>query len=418
MVVAPKNIHLFSGIVVLVYVLMILKPVPLLKQTKIIHSPWLTPKRSMLAICLKTGIETSIERIPVQLLTFLKNEQPLVISDFKETIGTVKVVNILPNIKQRITYPTNRHVESIASDEQKPNERNEGWKLDAWKNYPGFQLLLKDNPDSKWFIMIDDDTYLFKNNLMAHLNTLDHTEPTYIGAANNFRGCDGVIKMGEGPFFAHGGSGIVLSKAAIEKLADNVDDCEVKYEGCWAGDIRTSLCLRDQGILFNRDKATMNFHGNPIQKQKFVGPCSTPFTFHHLFPFQIQLLHNLEVKVQEEVGKDALVTMGQVFKYILENDAVLKSTFNDRIPIKITDKNDIEHEFTYRKGIDFKGADYNHFESTIEECILKCFEDVNCVSWTYTEDTKTCWKKNGVPMHSQIPSSSSGWFDEKFKCDL
>ena len=370
---------------------------------------------NFLAICLKTGMETNIERIPVQLLTFLQAEKPLIISDFDEKIGNHQVINILSAGKQRKTFPSNRHAESIASDEQKPNEKNEGWKLDAGKNFNGFKKMHIDFPDSKWFIMLDDDTYLFKNNLLKHLKTLDYKKPIYIGAPNNFKGCDGVRAMGDGPLFAHGGSGIVLSKAALDKMAPIADGCNVKYASCWAGDIRTALCLRDAGVLFDRRSARGDFHGNPVQKQKFNNPCDKPFTFHHLFPFQIQLLHDLEMDVQLKRGYDAEVNMGEVFTWFIFKDPLLKSTYS-KVKTKTLDVGKSPVQFKYRKGLDLKGSDYEHFKSTLNECMVKCYEDENCVSWTFTSSDNFCWKKDGIPIHLEIKTSYSGWFEEKFIC--
>jgi hypothetical protein len=39
--------------------------------------------------------------------------------------------------------------------------------------------------------MIDDDTYVLKDNLAMMLAKYDHKVPHYFGAATNFVGCDG-----------------------------------------------------------------------------------------------------------------------------------------------------------------------------------------------------------------------------------
>jgi hypothetical protein len=67
-----------------------------------------------------------------------------------------------------------------------------GWKTDAHKNLPGFRLLNQKFPTAKWYIMIDDDTYLFKHNLAHFLADFDHTEGHYFGLPSSFKGCDGM----------------------------------------------------------------------------------------------------------------------------------------------------------------------------------------------------------------------------------
>ena len=73
---------------------------------------------------------------------------------------------------------------------------------------------------------------------------MDSSLPYYFGSATVFVGCDGVTEFGSGPEFAHGGSGILLSKAAMRLMMRNIDTCIEKYKDCWAGDVRVALCLR------------------------------------------------------------------------------------------------------------------------------------------------------------------------------
>lgn len=364
---------------------------------------------STLAIGLKTGIETSLERVPVQLETFLQYDNPLIVSDFDEIIENYTVFNILPNGIQRDALPFNRHPGTSKDGD------NRGWELDAHKNIPGFVKMKDQFLDSKWYIMIDDDTYLFKNNLIQHLKTLDPMAPYYLGMGLSFLGCDNVENLGDGPLFAHGGSGIVLSKMALEKLASVADSCTVQYKGCWGGDIKTALCLRDAGILYNAEASKGSFDGDSIHKYHFKDPCATPFSFHHLKTFEIRLLHDLESDIAFKFGPEATVNMGQLFKWFSEKDPF--STFRDYHTRTLTDNSGKLIEFKYRKGLDLKGQDYNHFESTLDECMLACYQDEKCLSWSYIENENTCWLKDRIPTHEKSVESYSGWFEEKFQCN-
>lgn len=129
-----------------------------------------------------------------------------------------------------------------------PDKTDEGWKIDAHKNLPGFKKLYNKFPNAEWYIMIDDDTYLLVENLMYNLAKYNHNDKIYLGNPTEFQGCDGIKKMGEGIKFAHGGSGIIISRGAMIEMMKVIDVCIVKYKGCWAGDIRTALCLRDVDI--------------------------------------------------------------------------------------------------------------------------------------------------------------------------
>ncbi|KAJ1536553.1 hypothetical protein HK405_015162, partial [Cladochytrium tenue] len=129
-----------------------------------------------------------------------------------------------------------------------PDESAPGWRRDASKNLPGFRALHAAFPQASWydpsslpakhaFLMIDDDSYVFLDNLHALLHDAtaatplramhDAGLPVYSGLRTRFRGCDGVREFGQGPLFAHGGSGILMNKVAMERMLERVDDCIV-----------------------------------------------------------------------------------------------------------------------------------------------------------------------------------------------
>ena len=87
-----------------------------------------------------------------------------------------------------------------------PEESSAGWRADAHKNLPGFRLMWNRFPNAEWFVMIDDESYLFLDNLAFELRKHNAEQPFYFGNANMFVGCDGVNRLGDGPNFAHGGS--------------------------------------------------------------------------------------------------------------------------------------------------------------------------------------------------------------------
>ncbi|KAJ3074674.1 hypothetical protein HDU98_010564 [Podochytrium sp. JEL0797] len=134
-----------------------------------------------------------------------------------------------------------QHPSIKSKDSLVPDWKSPGWKSDANKNLPGLKKLYETFPQSDWYMMIDDDTYVFLDNLMDHLNSLDPNEPIYTGRATSFVGCDGVIEHGDGPAFGHGGSGYILSRAAMRKLMSKFTHLNKKYSSCWAGDIRVAL---------------------------------------------------------------------------------------------------------------------------------------------------------------------------------
>ena len=63
-------------------------------------------------------------------------------------------------------------------------------------------------PDKKWYLIVDDDTYLVEQSLRMLLEYLDPNVPHYVSnAVGDYRAR-----------FAHGGSGVVLPQAAVRRL--------------------------------------------------------------------------------------------------------------------------------------------------------------------------------------------------------
>ncbi len=48
--------------------------------------------------------------------------------------------------------------------------------------------------------------------------------------------------------FNHGGSGIILTRAAMSRLVDAAPRCVARYGACWAGDGMLGLCMHSVGV--------------------------------------------------------------------------------------------------------------------------------------------------------------------------
>lgn len=342
----------------------------------------LTNMYDNLAIALKTGQDVALKRTPIQLLTFLSGVKNLIMigesSDI--SIGNIDMVDVcsgLYNVKQR------------RGEEIVPDEDSIGWKNDAHKNLPGYRALYQKFPNAEWFVMIDDDTYVFLDNLQTFLKKHDPNKNHYFGSANMFEGCDGVSVLGEGgPLFAHGGSGIVLSRNALKTMMGIVEKCIIKYKNCWAGDIRLALCLRDAGILVEDSRL---FHGNPpSENMNFDDPCIKPITFHHLHINQIQELYKLEVETKKNHGK---VKMEHFAKHYLKR-------LDDQIRVES------------RQGGDMfvlKAKDAS-------ECRSLCQNNTKCAAYTFVNEQ--CYLKNEIPskIEPALPREIGGVVLKNYRC--
>lgn len=241
--------------------------------------------------------------------------------------------------------------------------------------------------------MIDDDTYILKHNLAELLSTYDHRKPYYFGNANVFNGCDGIVKfylpigvknMGDGPSFAHGGSGIVMSVAAVKAMIADIDRCIVKYRDCWAGDIRTALCLRDNGILI---KGMQGFNNAPPHKVK-APACAKHYTFHHLLVNQIQQLWEIENSLNKKI-----ISAADIF-HILHGHSATKD---------------------YIVDTDMPGSDFENMKcDSAVICQTTCKNNPKCISYSYVDGV--CWLKDSIVESKVRNGSVSGVLREKYVC--
>ncbi|KAI1169826.1 family 31 glycosyltransferase [Nemania sp. FL0916] len=85
-----------------------------------------------------------------------------------------------------------------------------GWELDAMKFLPALEYAWNTLPKKKWYVMIDDDTYVIKSTLNMLLGHLNFGQPHYLGnPVGDYKGR-----------FPHGGSSVILSGAALRNLFD------------------------------------------------------------------------------------------------------------------------------------------------------------------------------------------------------
>ncbi|KAJ3064268.1 hypothetical protein HDU98_012295, partial [Podochytrium sp. JEL0797] len=218
-----------------------------------------------LALALKTGAETAASRSAIQLLTFLRDAaNVLVIAEAPHVkIGGVNVIDMYSGLYDRI------------------EEKMKGRRGDAVKGGSA--------ESTGWYIMFDDDAYVLLDNYATHLATLNPDDDWYLGQPTLFAGCDGVTNYGDGPLFAQGGAGIVVSRGAMKKMVPVLDNCILKYRDCWAGDVRVALCMRDAGVLIT---GTGDVYQSPPNTDFEYpdSPCTQPLVFHKTLPHQIQSL--------------------------------------------------------------------------------------------------------------------------------
>jgi len=255
-------------------------------------------------------------------------------------------------------------------------------------------------PNKKWYIMIDDDTYIHLGNLLEHLSHYDPEEDYYMGGPRLFKNCGGVKEYSYA--FAHGGSGIVISSSAMKKLYDGTPSCYEALKTCWAGDIMIGVCFHDHLNVSMKEMFNL-FHGETPYGIGWnawpYSPCERPLTFHHLLPQQISKLHALE-----------------------------RSRATQHHPLGLINHADVVEEFYLSHagnppvGIEDVLMFYNDYDkrsitSSPAHCRDRCKNQVGCITWSWSKnEPQECRMGKGPPAVKFYEPFTSGLIPGRWVC--
>ncbi|CAG8013001.1 unnamed protein product [Penicillium salamii] len=167
-------------------------------------------------IVLKTSATENPKRVDSHMASVTRCiSNLLVVSDKETELHGHRVYNILedlpPSAREKIP-----EFEAYNKFQRNESEINgaAGWKLDRFKFLPMVERAKKMNPSAEWYVFLETDTYIVWDNLFRLLEQFDPSSPLYMGSPAPGRG----IGEGKVNWFAYGGSGFVLSRAAVDTL--------------------------------------------------------------------------------------------------------------------------------------------------------------------------------------------------------
>ena len=214
------------------------------------------PIHEGLVVAIKTAATECFEKMPTQLMTALHCVKDLMVfSDLEQHVGEHSIHDALYALPEELRKGnpdfklyqklhqyqiTRQDILSLVN----PDDRQATWELDKYKNLPMAQEVYKQYPEKEWYMFTDADTYTVWPSLTAWLKRLDPAVPLYLGAPK-------IIKK---KIFGHGGSGYILSQAAMKEFIGNATDTTltkmhnemIKDECC--GDYVLARMLEKKGI--------------------------------------------------------------------------------------------------------------------------------------------------------------------------
>ena len=271
-------------------------------------------------IIVKTGANELYEKLPTQLLTSLHcydDEDLLFFSDLEQNLGLYTIHDALDNVTESVKI-NNQHFDYYRTMQQyhkdgqsvntivREQTREAAWNLDKYKFLHMLEKSWKLRPNRKWYVYIEADTYLVQSNLRLWLERLDSSKPLYLGSPTYVNGVG----------FAHGGSGIVLSGAALSQFADGDEGVAARYDEMMThemyGDYVLMKALKDKGVDFtsawpmlqNEKPSTIPFGPGPDNGVRHW--CQPIVTMHHITPEEASQIWAFE-QTRQDVAKPLLL---------------------------------------------------------------------------------------------------------------
>nr|GEV29807.1 glycoprotein-N-acetylgalactosamine 3-beta-galactosyltransferase [Tanacetum cinerariifolium] len=96
----------------------------------------------------------------------------------------------------------------------------------------------------RWYIMGDDDSMFFVDNLVDVLSTYDHTKYIYIGGHSECYMSNQIYSHDMG----FGGAGLIMSYPLAKMVQKNIEDCFRRYPYLNSADLILMTCVNDFGV--------------------------------------------------------------------------------------------------------------------------------------------------------------------------
>ncbi|RDL35863.1 uncharacterized protein BP5553_06475 [Venustampulla echinocandica] len=282
-------------------------------------------------VVFKTGAQ-EIAKLTTQVATTLRyftDRDIVFFSDHQGSIGSFIIHDALRNVNQAVQsdnpdfdiyraikqyQATGRDIELLKEEDSKENDRD-GWRLDKYKFIHMVEETFELRPDAKWYVFMETDTYMFWDNLVRWLKTLDHEKPTYLGSP---------AYVGDREF-AHGGTGYVLSNAAMDLLVGPEQpqglaaswDFRIQHE-FYYGDFALAMALLEKGIHVTAgDPYLCGYKPSSLP----FGPnnrwCEPVVTVHHMRSHEINNVWRFE-RQRERFQSKLPVTYASLYHHFVE----------------------------------------------------------------------------------------------------
>lgn len=374
-----------------------------------------------IVVVMRTGATEIQAKLPAHLNTTFKCYQdPLIFSDLEEDFCGYEVHDVLATIDSEIQrkspdFALWRRLKTNGRAALQQNELsssegiegskigktdNAGWRLDKWKFLPMLQQCLDLRPDGKVYVFVEPDTYVLWSNLIQWLQHIDLSKPLYFGSE---------VEIGS-DVFAHGGSAFVLTRAAVQKGADeyatNTQTWNERIVDHWAGDGILGQALHEAGVPLTW-AWPMFQGGNPgnMDWEKHKGSthlwCASALSYHHIDAEQIPSLWAFE---QRGIATSLRNKKSSLFSLFDTGDVAMQH-------------GDLFHEFVL-PFMESDRADWDNLSRNLQKnvasaegCLALCEADRDCFQYSFSPTG--CKIDTAVALGEAEQGVQSGWIMER-----
>jgi hypothetical protein len=343
-------------------------------------------------LVIKMGAGEVASQLPQYLNRLGRCRQDLLLfSDRKAQHAGWDIIDALAYLRPEYKYnnPDFDVYDTLQAGEPTEEKTRDGWRLDKYKWLPMMELTWRERPKQNWLVFIELDTYINWDNMHRFLAHFDPETPYYFGSP---------VWPRKKTVFAHGGSAVVLSRAALNKLmsrgrmfAENhhtpgthLFGLDMTKQCC--GDEVLAQVLKQSGVPM-RGYWPM-FNGETPSTARFGGEqwCEAVITLHHMHSEDYAGLERWE-SARRHPSKS--LTFEELFTYIEPSLEERKDNWTNM-------SDDVIRRGTHAAAKSF------------EACHAACMKDTKCIQYEHFGDT--CRLSHIIRLgHQQTPDGNTKW---------
>lgn len=375
-------------------------------------------------VLMKTGATELYQKLPTHFVTTFKCVTHLnIYSDLAQTIGEIPIHDAIAPVselyrQQHADFELYRRLEKWRSEGQDMSKLmgKSGWNLDKWKFLPMLHHAFESASDEiDWFVVMEADTSISWSNLLLWLKTMDPTKPLYIGSQN----------MIGTTYFAHGGSGIVISRGAAEILKTARQNAGPElYDGEWEA-VTAASCCGDEVVARAFLAVDIPLSpGWPLIQGETISTvdwttknwCAPPITWHHVAATEVDSYWKFQLNWARRYGWEEPYLYRDIFAEFIEphisvNRALWNNLSKDRRLVAAALASADDESSANLEGIEAEAV------GSESACAVACVQAgaADCVQWMFTPGRCYLGKKLRFGQSDETDNEhwTSGWIQDR-----